>query len=176
MNTVKNYVENALRNEEQALVLFSKQDIGEDDLERLTSLFYSDFDYDYFFLTANKHKISPLIGYHLINNPDIRDLVKRSHPNLWKQFIALYDLTRLYNQKMYMNLDKVKSLFSANNIRFVVLKGPVLAKTVYKDYGMRIFGDLDLLIAPEDMLKAHHALVDHVFLFTTSKVSVPQMT
>ena len=163
MNTVKNYVENALRNEEQALVLFSKQDIGEDDLERLTSLFYSDFDYDYFFLTANKHKISPLIGYHLINNPDIRDLVKRSHPNLWKQFIALYDLTRLYNQKMYMNLDKVKSLFSANNIRFVVLKGPVLAKTVYKDYGMRIFGDLDLLIAPEDMLKAHHALVDHGF-------------
>lgn len=163
MNTVKELAANALRPEEQALVLFARQDLDGDDISLLKELFTGAFDFEYFSDTANKQGIAPVIGYHLINNPVLREEFKKVSPETLRPLVLLYELTCIHNRQMYADLEKVNKLFSTHGIKFVVLKGPVLAKTVYSDYGMRIFGDLDLLIAPEDMLKAHTVLKNDGF-------------
>lgn len=47
---------------------------------------------------------------------------------------------------------------AANDLAVIVLKGPVLAETVYPDPALRPFSDLDLLVRPEDRRRADLAL------------------
>ena len=47
---------------------------------------------------------------------------------------------------------------AANDLAVIVLKGPVLAETVYPDPALRPFSDLDLLVRPEDRRRADVAL------------------
>lgn len=48
--------------------------------------------------------------------------------------------------------------FAAAGVPLVVLKGLALAETVYPDLGTRVMSDLDLLVRPEDVERAHDLL------------------
>jgi hypothetical protein len=48
--------------------------------------------------------------------------------------------------------------FATSDLAVIVLKGPVLAETVYPDPALRPFSDLDLLVRPEDRRRADLAL------------------
>lgn len=49
---------------------------------------------------------------------------------------------------------EIATEFESGGIEFVVLKGPALAHTVYRDPSWRFFGDLDLLVRGQDWRKA----------------------
>jgi hypothetical protein len=56
------------------------------------------------------------------------------------------------------SLLELASEFEAEDVEFVVLKGPALAHTVYPDPSWRYFGDLDLLVRGEDWRRASRIL------------------
>ena len=60
----------------------------------------------------------------------------------------------------------VGSVLSSGGIRFLGLKGLSLSQLLYGDICRREFGDLDLLIAPEDALRAIKLLEDEGFVRT----------
>ncbi len=57
-------------------------------------------------------------------------------------------------------LEELREIFNSNNIDFVFLKGSFL-KSIYPKSFMRSMGDIDLLIRPDMMEKAHRVLEEH---------------
>ncbi len=55
-------------------------------------------------------------------------------------------------------LTDVSSRFDEAKIEYVVVKGPVLAETVYPRSDLRVYGDVDLLVRPEQFGEALVAL------------------
>ena len=55
-------------------------------------------------------------------------------------------------------LTDIARAFADAGVPLVVLKGLVLAETVYPDPGCRVMSDLDLLVRPEDVDRAHDLL------------------
>jgi len=74
-----------------------------------------------------------------------------------------------YKQKCMKNLQLVghlnifRQLFDANDILFIVIKGPLLSQALYGDINTRFSGDLDILIDPNDTQKAHELLLEKGF-------------
>lgn len=65
---------------------------------------------------------------------------------------------------MSRGLARVLAGLDTAGVPAIVLKGPVLAETIYPDPGLRPFSDLDLLIRPVDLARADDLLLrlDHV--------------
>ena len=61
--------------------------------------------------------------------------------------------------RMESQLHKVLDAFSKDKISVIVYKGPALAWTVYPASAARPFGDIDLLVKPEQYLKARGVLL-----------------
>lgn len=55
------------------------------------------------------------------------------------------------NLRIYNELSKVLKAFTDAGIDVIVLKGAVLAETVYKNVGLRVIGDVDMLVKKDDL-------------------------
>jgi hypothetical protein len=67
---------------------------------------------------------------------------------------ACFDLT------LSAELAELLELFRGHEIQVVSLKGPVLASTLYGTAALRSSSDLDLLVHPDDLLRANQLLKD----------------
>jgi hypothetical protein len=101
---------------------------------------------------AEHHGVTPLLFQALRNATD-------SVPPA-----ILDELRNRYQHIARKNLEFTKELFrvleclEAHAIPAIPLKGPVLAETVYGDLALRDFSDLDVLVQPENVLKAKAVL------------------
>jgi hypothetical protein len=59
---------------------------------------------------------------------------------------------------MERQLREILDTFGRENISSLVLKGPALAWTVYPDPATRPFADIDLLVRPDQYMKARNIL------------------
>ena len=71
---------------------------------------------------------------------------------------AAYRRNALQELRRGAELRRIDGALSAANIRYLVLKGPVLAASVYPDRAARTMTDLDFLLGEEDMPGAMSAL------------------
>jgi hypothetical protein len=62
------------------------------------------------------------------------------------------------NLQLLALLDGIKQAFEAEDIPWIAMKGPVFTEQYTGDLSMRLSGDLDLLVAPADALRADAAL------------------
>jgi hypothetical protein len=62
------------------------------------------------------------------------------------------------NRALAAELTHVAAVLEANGIPALPYKGPTLALQAYGDVGLREFGDLDILVAKRDVLRARDAL------------------
>lgn len=60
-------------------------------------------------------------------------------------------------------IEKIKEIYDSEGIAFIVLKGPHLAYTVYDNPYDRIWGDLDILVEPNNFLLACKLLINNGF-------------
>ena len=86
-------------------------------------------------------------------------------------------LEEIYNQNFKRNLELVKEvneiskLFRRNNIKHVFLKGAALVSSIYKkSLGIRMVGDIDILINNDQILKARSLMENNgykskIFMF-----------
>lgn len=61
--------------------------------------------------------------------------------------------------RLTAELFRLLELFSRNEIRVLVIKGPVLAVQAYADPGVRGYGDLDLLVRQRDIRRATELMI-----------------
>jgi len=60
---------------------------------------------------------------------------------------------------MAAELLRIMSLFETHGINAIPFKGPILAASVYRDLSLRQFGDLDILVHKQNILRAAELLV-----------------
>ena len=86
-----------------------------------------------------------------------------------KQALAEHRRTQNFlTLRLTGELFRVLELFKQNEIRALVVKGPVLAVEAYADPGMRSYGDLDLLVRQRDIQRATELLMASSYQTTVS--------
>lgn len=127
-----------------------------------------DIDWDEFIKEANAHNCLPLITEGLIDRKE--EIPKE----IWGKM--QYDSAYLGALQFQKNneLKNILKLFSENNIRCCVFKGYVLAK-LYPNPLLRMSGDVDILISPDDCAKAEELLLTKGYFWDegASKENVP---
>lgn len=63
------------------------------------------------------------------------------------------------NLRLTGELIRLLKLFAEKSVNIIPFKGPTLSALAYGDLGLREFGDLDLLIAKSDFIKAQELLI-----------------
>jgi hypothetical protein len=115
---------------------------------------YSGVDWERLVRLAVHHKV--LAQLYAVLGSELRDYVPaEAFQHLEEQ---AHDNARR-NLLLTAKLLKLLALFGAEGIRAVPFKGPLLALSAYGDSSMRQFGDLDLLVRPEDVPRARRVLV-----------------
>ncbi|CAK0739032.1 conserved hypothetical protein [Gammaproteobacteria bacterium] len=118
------------------------------EITRLTDL--SSKEWSSLLTLAKGQGISPLF-FHRLKKRGLQSAVP---PELWKKLNQgyLYNVAR--NLRLYAELDQIVQWLNAEQIPVIPLKGMYLAQVVYQNIGLRLIGDLDLLV-PQD--KAQHS-------------------
>ena len=107
---------------------------------------------------AEKHGLGPLLYHHL------RSSLVDLPPPVSRQLQALYVRHRRANEVRLTVLREVLEALEDADILPTVLKGPLLIDRVYADPGLRPMADLDLLVPPEQVIRAQHLLEDMGFI------------
>ena len=110
-------------------------------------------DWERLYELAWRHRLVPLIFRSLEESGiaiplDIRDTLDGDRAGAALRSLA-------YTEELL----QIRSAFLTESIEFAVLKGPVLGVAFYDDLGLRPFGDLDILVRFDDVLRAKELLV-----------------
>jgi hypothetical protein len=97
--------------------------------------------------------------YKTLNNLSLDD--KTFSHLFFTQIKQHYRSIVQYNMQMSAELIKIMHLFKSHNIQALSFKGPILSQLIYQDISMRQFGDLDILISPDDIEKSIHLLTQN---------------
>ncbi|MEW9052636.1 MAG: nucleotidyltransferase family protein [Neobacillus sp.] len=106
----------------------------------------SDVDWNLFFDLANHHRLYPLL-YPRLKMIDVvpGDLIHR--------FSEEYRINTFRMMHLTAEMEEISNLFTKNQQRSIVLKGPVLGKDLYGDISLRTCRDIDILVPITDL---HH--------------------
>ena len=130
----------------ELLLCCARLEAGPEQRDRIEQLLAAGPDWARLQQLADRHGLIPLLH---------RQLTPFSVPkavlvDLWHRD----ELNRRRNQAMAAELLRVLALLQAQGIAAIPYKGPVLAVSVYRDLGLRQFGDLDLLLRAADLAPA----------------------
>lgn len=122
-----------------------------DDSPAITATLRPGFDWDALLRQVRYHRIVPALCFFLRNRSEVPASIQA----------ALNSRMLAHNLRVLRFLAELSAIlreFRAHGIEAVLHKGPSLAQRLYGDPAMREFGDLDLLVRPEDVPRARAAL------------------
>jgi putative nucleotidyltransferase-like protein len=114
-------------------------------------------DWNRLLVMAAAHGMRPLLCRFLVGQT-----VVCPQPEQTKACSKLQEFTQRNlrkNLRMTGELIILIRMFAEHGVNIIPFKGPTLAALAYGDLGLREFGDLDLLIAKTDFLKAKELLI-----------------
>lgn len=109
---------------------------------------FSTPDWELFTRMAKAEGVAPLMHYAFSRS----NYPLPSATRLQLQ-MAFYE-TAAFNQMLLTEMERVVQALNEANIPVIVLKGAVLATTIYPDPALRPMSDVDLLVKPEDLEQA----------------------
>ncbi|MCM3874358.1 MAG: nucleotidyltransferase family protein [Pyrinomonadaceae bacterium] len=139
--------------EVQLLLACARKVIDEATAERIRTLLRGSIDWSYVIERAERHRVTPLLCQNL--NEVCPTLVPAE---VLKVLRAYTSTNAHYNLYRTAELIKLLRLFEASGIHALPFKGPVLAALAYGNLGLRDFGDLDILVRPQDVLRTQGLL------------------
>jgi hypothetical protein len=146
------------RREIELLLLCARGSLDAATIQDITSLANKGIDWEYLIETAHSHKLQYLL---------YRSLNKACPELVPSEDLKKLELDYAANAKdslfIFGKLLSILKLLKNNDISALPFKGPVLAAMVYGDYALRQFGDLDILIDRENVLRAIKIFKDHGF-------------
>lgn len=113
-------------------------------------------DWNYILECSIRQRVSPLFYWNLrkISNGNVvPDEVMKSLEKIYYSNLAR-------NILFYDELSKILTAFKKAGIDTIVLKGALLAEEIYKNVGLRLMSDIDLLIKEKDLQKAKKELTE----------------
>ncbi len=110
-------------------------------------------DWDLILRMAQTHAVTPLLWHNLARTA--REVVP---PDVMARLGGQVRFITRNNLFLVSRLLPLLREFQTRGIRVLTLKGPSLAAGVYRDLALRPFRDLDLLVHPRDVGRAHELL------------------
>ena len=126
-----------------------------------------DLDWDRVTEISYRHGIAPLIYYNL-KRREVTGVVPGSGLNKLKES---YYGNAARNRLLYRELHKVLGSLKDVGIEVIVLKGAVLAETVYPNRALRPMNDIDLLVRKEAVSRAEDKLAELGYSWRESRRS-----
>lgn len=155
MAKVKVAQAHGLRPEDALLFCCARTCVGNEVERRVYGLFDQKVDWTYLIQRAIHHRVVPLVYQTL-----------RQHFPDRVPAAAMADLQHVHGivvrQNLFLltKLVRLMSVLDENAITAIPFKGPALAVLAYGNFGLRQFGDLDILVHPDDFLRTRDLLLD----------------
>jgi len=131
----------------------------------VATILQHNLDWNEIMAAASWYAIKPMLYRCLRDNPEI----ERVPHDVMQQLKKAYDDITLRNMYIYATLATVLPLFKQRGIKCIVLKGAMLADTVYGEIGLRPMQDIDLLFHKKDISKAISIVTEIGYQFEGSK-------
>ena len=148
MNSTTRFISNILFDKEINLVSFPAKN--------------NDKFWDSFVKIGSSHYVIPALYYKLKQ----RDYLRLLNEELVSYLDEIYSQNLKRNQNLVKEINEISKLFKSNNIDHVFLKGAALVSSIYKDsLGIRMVGDIDILINNDQILKATSLIKDYGYKF-----------
>lgn len=111
-------------------------------------------DWDYLLRIAKDHRLGAML-HNRLKRDDLAHIVPE---RVLTSLKAAYRKSALRSLVVYRELAKVTQLLEAEGIPSIALKGAYLARFAYPDPALRPMRDIDLLLKPEQAIKAFELL------------------
>lgn len=147
------------RNLEDELILHCVQAFLNENPDKLKRHPLQNIDWTYLLKTAKEHSILPFV-YWSIKSANLESVPS----SVMAQLTADFNSNAVYNLTLTRELFRLLDLFRSNSIQAIPFKGPVLASLVYGNIALRQFWDLDILVRPEDFIKAKDLLLSEGYV------------
>ncbi len=124
--------------------------------QKLSSLLRQDVDWEALIQLAQRHRVLPLVyrALEAVNSDAVPQPIRAT---LDHQF----HVSAQRNLFLAGTLLKLLRLLESHRIPVIPYKGPVLAMQAYGNLALRQFGDLDILVREQDVVRAKELLLDH---------------
>jgi hypothetical protein len=132
--------------------------------EDFLASFAQHFDESLFISLAEQHRLLLVV---------FNTLIIPFKARLPKEFVTLISRKALQIQVKQLDIERmmfeINDTFNAHHIQHVFLKGPSLNQILFADKILRYSNDLDILVLPNDVLKAHDIMQEFDF---KSRISI----
>lgn len=135
------------------LLCCGKTLLTDDDKAMVYSVLKENVNWDNLISLAHQHGLTSLLYWNL--HQTYPKLVPDS---ILEQLKEHFYANISYNLTLTNELLKVLTLFQSHSISAIPFKGAVLAVSLYKNIGLREFGDLDILVHKKDFFQAKNLL------------------
>jgi hypothetical protein len=116
-------------------------------IKRIKETLDSDFDWDQIMMLANREGITPLL-YH-----NLKAFTDKLPSSVSLQLKKIYFRVAGRNTYLFKKLLPLLDAFDNEGLRVGLSRGARLIETVYHDWGLRYFHDIDFMIHPGDAFK-----------------------
>ncbi|MBI3949944.1 MAG: nucleotidyltransferase family protein [Acidobacteria bacterium] len=144
----------ALRVENRLILLCARRQRPPDTQSEVNRLLLHPLDWDYIVKKALHHRIYPLL-YNTLRQIDSKSVPTAVLSKLRSETYQNAARNVLSRQELFRLLRRLQE----DHITAAPFKGPLLAESVYDDLSLRVFCDLDILVPPDQVLKAKTTLV-----------------
>jgi hypothetical protein len=132
------------------LLLHSVRVLKDPDAIRLVrEILIKGIDWGPFLATAARHRMLSLL-YHFLSRACL-DALPRERAEQMRRHFLFNGARNLY---LVGELFKLLELFEGNGIPAIPFKGPILGSLAYGNFSLREFGDLDILVPEDHVLRA----------------------
>jgi hypothetical protein len=102
---------------------------------------------------AQQHGVAPLLYYNL------QKMNVALPSDIGKELKQAYLKNMLRMMRFFHDIKDLLQLMQENDIQVIVLKGAFLAEGVYDNIGLRVMGDIDLMVKKEDLERVDELLL-----------------
>ncbi|MGD0237028.1 MAG: nucleotidyltransferase family protein [Syntrophorhabdales bacterium] len=143
-----------IRAEEELILACARTTVESETAERIGSLAGSALDWGWMVDVSLRNGVGPLLYKNM------RTLAPfAAPPSIMETLQRHYYQNIAHNLALEEQLSTLLRHFQAARITAIPYKGPTLAAMVYGNIGLRVFGDLDILIQKEDVRKAADLMI-----------------
>ena len=138
---------------------------------RIRALVDAAVDWSLLLELARVHRVVPLL-YKRLSTICLTDVPKDTLD--WLRNSC--QRTAVQNIAMTAELSRLLALMNANDIETLPYKGPILTQTLYKRLDLRQFGDLDIIVQPQDVAIVESLLIEEGYWPYFGKKTAAQLS
>jgi hypothetical protein len=140
----------------EVMLLCTTANISSENQKRLSWVLTDGIDWEYLLKLVEFHGIMPLVAYNLTRY-NFRDHIPEPY---LERLSGNYNNTLYRNMLLSKELVSILSAFRKDGVAVIPLKGTVLTEVLYENPASRKMVDMDILVHPEDTVKARSILAE----------------